>query len=342
MIHTGPAHTADMSALYFPDERVVFAVDPPDVSVAPLSFGPYSPHGVARWLDAVSPLEFDLLALDDGSTTRPTDLRLLKAYVDDLIAAVTAGVGSGRTLSQLHAEVLLPTHRSNPRYGARLAQIDEVYRALSVHQWNLYFAAAVTQLSTNTTYCSGYATCHTFGRTLPAGSIGLGYSWGRYRFVSEFSTGRQLLASRSSRFYDDSLANRRSKVSFLVGYPAAAGVLSIEAVGGAAILTSDTRGLNRVKEAEVPVGGRHPIVSRLGGVGSVVGADVSLSLGPRWSLRFPIRFTFGSIDDGELHPGSRDVHVGVGLRYRLTQRVVRLSGKPQPVVMRGGGASAQP
>lgn len=142
---------------------------------------------------------------------------------------------------------------------------------------------------------------------LPAGSFGLGYSFGRYGLVSEVSTGGQLLASRSSRFYDESVANRRSTVSLLFRYQmAGAGPLVTDILGGAALVTSDTRGFDRVTDTEVPLGGRHPIVSRRYVPGYRVGADVAFAVRPRWSLRIPVRFTYTSNGKDEFHPGSFD------------------------------------
>ena len=334
IIHTGPGHTPDMSILYFPDERVVFAVDPPAVEALPFAFrSDYTPHELAIWLAAVSPLPFDLLVTGDGGTIDPAPARLLKPYLDDLIAAVTAGVSDGRTLSQLRAEVLLPAHAGNGHYAARADHITRVYRGLSLRQWHLYAAAGANQVSRNAAYCVGYTSCDPFGGILPMGSLGLGYSIGRLGFVSEIGTGDQLLASRSSRFYDDLVVNRRTSVSSLLRFRLGNATGSrIDILAGLAWVSSDTQGLDRVKDVLAPIGGRHEIGERRITIAYAGGADVSLLAGRRWTVRAPVRFTIG--EEAELHPGRHDVQVGLGLAYRVAHRVAVQPGRPQPVAMR--------
>jgi hypothetical protein len=334
IVHTGPAHAPDMSALYFPSERVLFDADPPAVDMVPFTFQPYStPHDVSRWLAVVSALDIDTIVTGSGRRIDAGAVRLLKPYLDDVIAAVMTGVADGRALGRLQSEVLLPAHAGNGHHAAREAHIEGVYRQLSLRQWSLHATGGMNRLSQTTSYCAGYDPCDALGGSRPAGTLGLGYSLGRLGLVAEFSSGDQLYGSRSRLLYDDIVANRRSTISGLVRYrlgsPSGSGV---DVLSGFTRVISDTRGLDRIGGALTPVGGRHAITERTATVGYTVGADLVLSIHRRWSVRVPARFT--SSDDYEFHPGRQDIHVGVGLSYRIAHRVVVKSGESQPVVMR--------
>jgi len=334
LIHTGPAHAPDMSALYFPDERVLFDVAPPAIDVVPFVFGPYaSPQDIVRWLTVVSALDIDVIVGSEGRTFDVAAVRLLKPYLDDLIASVVSGVHDGRTLQQLRATIQLPAHAANPHYAARVAHIERVYRGLSLRQWSAQAAAGLSQMSEPAAYCPGYDPCDPPEGVLPSGTIGVGFSFGRVGFVAEADSGAQLFASRSSLFYDDIIANRRSRLSGLVRYRIGSATGSgIDLLGGVTWVSSDTQGLERIKEALPPLGGRHEIASRASTFGYTVGAELVLSVSGRWSLRTPARFTIA--EDDELHPGRSDLRIGVGLAYHLTRRVAVRPGKPDPVVMR--------
>jgi len=334
MIHTGPAHAPDMSALYFPEERVLFDVAPPPVDVVPFAFGAYaSPQDIARWLAVVGSLDIDTIVAGDGRTIDAAAVRQLQPYLDDLIASVVSGVLDGRSVQQLRASIQLPAHTANPHYAGRAAHIERVYRSLSLRQWSVQAAAGLSQASDSASYCPGYDTCDPLGGLLPSGSLGLGYSFGRIGFVAEADFGRDLFASRSRQFYDDVIANRRTRVSALVRYRLGrtAGV-GLDLLGGATRISSDTQGLERIKEARVPVGGRHEIASRVSTFGFTAGAEIEVPAGRRWSVRTPVRFTVA--EEGELHPGRLDLRIGVGLAYRLAPRVAVQPGRPEPVVIR--------
>jgi hypothetical protein len=141
----------------------------------------------------------------------------LHPYVHDLVEAIAAGVGAGRTLGQLRSEVLLPAHRANANYAARVSHIDKIHDSLTVRSLNASLAGGESLLSTQTSYCAGFPTCNPFGGLLAGGTVGLEYWMGRYGLGAEFGTGQQLVVSRSSPLYDDAVANRRSTTSMLSG-----------------------------------------------------------------------------------------------------------------------------
>jgi glyoxylase-like metal-dependent hydrolase (beta-lactamase superfamily II) len=344
IVYAGPAHSADLSVIYFPDERVAFAVDTLNVDRVPYSFGPYSPVEVAEWLDAVAPLDVDLLVDGEGKTMAPAAVKQLRPYMRDLVDSVRQGVIAGRSLGQLRSAIQLPAHRDNPNYAARVQHIEQVYRSLSVHRWSTWVTGGASLLST-TSYCAGYSNCNPLGGVLTGGTAGLDYSVGRYGFGVEFSGGPQLVVSRLSPLYDDSVANRRTTTAVFGRYRIGSGPLLADLIAGGTTVTSDTKGLNLVKEAEIPYGGRHAIASNKTFTGFIVGADVILPISSRWTVRVPVRFSSVETGNDELHPGSRDVQFGLGFGYRLAYAVYHSPGKDRPIVVRSRPlppASGQP
>lgn len=336
MIYTGRGHAPGMSALYFPDERVVFAVDPPALLTSPTAWDTsYSPHEVAAWLEAIAPLDFDLLVTGDGSQMSGEAAKTLKPYLDELISSVTAAVQAGRSWSQIRADVVLPSYRNHSHYSAHNSHLERVYRSLKVREWSVYGAGALNRVSATNLYCDGYATCDPFGGMVRGLSAGLVWSAGRYGFVVEGSSEDQRLASRTSRFYDDSLANRRTSGGALFRYLLFQEArVSAHAVGGAWYIVSDTRGLNRIKEAQIPYGGRHDIASRYASPAATAGADLSVDVGPAWAIRVPVRISMGEVGRDDFHAGHIDFRVGIGLGFRLARRVSARPGVEAPVVTR--------
>jgi len=333
MIYAGPAHAADMSVIYFPDEHVAFAVDKLNVDKVPYSFGPYSPIEVAQWLDAVATLDIDLLVDGWGNTIPATPVQQLRPYMRDLVDSVRQGVIAGRSVGQLRSAIQLPAHRDNPNYAARVQYIEQTYRSLSVHRWSTWVTGGANQLST-TSYCAGFSNCNPLGGLLTAGAAGVDYSIGRYGFGVELSGGPQIVVSKLSPLYDESVANRRASSSVFGRYRIGLGPLLADLIAGGTTVTSDTEGLNLVKEAQPPYGGRHAISSNKTFTGLIVGADVILPITSRWMVRVPVRFS--SVDTGNdvLHPGSHDFQFGLGFGYRFAYAVYHSPGKEQPIVVR--------
>jgi len=101
MIHVGTSRAPDMSLLYFPRERTVFAVDPPAFTVAPFSFGVWQPGEVFNWLHAVSALDFDSLIFGNGQRATRADVVALGDYLDALRARVSVLYEEGRSLDDV-------------------------------------------------------------------------------------------------------------------------------------------------------------------------------------------------------------------------------------------------
>ena len=321
MVHTGPAHAADMSALYFPAERIVFVVDPPPIDRAPFSFSPFKVADVVQWVHALRGLDFDAVLTGAGETIPREVLVSFGRYLDDLVAGVAVGYERGQSLRQLQASSLLESHRAEPHYAGRDAQIDYAYRTIKFTRADVYGAAALNMVGRSDAYCASYSGCDS-GARIPAGMAGFSLSIRRWGGAAEVRFGGQSFSSRTSPLYDDAIARRDVMVSGLLRYssPPKSG-LALAAVAGFSIIHEDIAGQNRVKVSFVPLGGRHDIGSRRVVNGYTVGGDIIWSVASGLSVVMPVRLTKRLDGPSDFAPGPLDVHAGVGLRWNAFRRI---------------------
>lgn len=132
LMHPGPAHSDDMSVLYFPEERAVFAVDFLHVKRFPVTLGGYP---VAQYVDAVArveTLDFDILIPGHGDVGEKADLALFLDFLRALEAAVAAGIDEGKTVEELSETVSIPGYEDWLLYDARrVTLITETYALLT-------------------------------------------------------------------------------------------------------------------------------------------------------------------------------------------------------------------
>ena len=131
LIHPGTAHAKDMAVLYFPAERVVFAVDYLPVKSLPFGFAPSTPQDVIASVRAVETLDFDTITPGHGEVGAKADVTAYRQYVEDLVAGVQEGIRAGRTVEQLQAGNMLDKYKAWPNYAMQRNQnIAEVYGIL--------------------------------------------------------------------------------------------------------------------------------------------------------------------------------------------------------------------
>jgi glyoxylase-like metal-dependent hydrolase (beta-lactamase superfamily II) len=106
--YTGRNHTDDTTLLLFPDERTIHAVDfltpkrPPAYDV----YGGFFPD----WLDSlrrVEQLDFDIISPGHELPGTKADAIEQRRYMEELVAAVTAGISAGQTREELVDTVLM-------------------------------------------------------------------------------------------------------------------------------------------------------------------------------------------------------------------------------------------
>ena len=142
LFHPGRNHGNDMTVLYFPAERVVFATDMiadalvrSDIRSLPSACGPYDGHPINEWIDsykAVYALDFDTFAGGHGDFFTKADVALPIRFLEELRDQVQAGIDAGKTLAQLQQELTLDAYKDWAYYDKlRNKNIEAMYRNLT-------------------------------------------------------------------------------------------------------------------------------------------------------------------------------------------------------------------
>jgi glyoxylase-like metal-dependent hydrolase (beta-lactamase superfamily II) len=323
LVHVGSIHSPDLTALYFPRERVVFAVEPPPLDTVPFSFRPFRPRAIFEWLHAVTVRDFDALLTGDGRTLDGAIVFALARYLDDLQTGVAIGYEQGQTLPEIQASLLLDAHRANPHYAGRTTQIGDVYRTLRMLRADVSGAAIANYGGRNPSgYCATYTFC-VAGGAVAGGTAAAAFQFGRApAVVAEITLNSQSWSARSRNLYDEEVALRQSRGALLGRYaPRARSSFSYAVLGGVSQTVGDVRGMNRVQGLLVPAGGRHAIAVRTSKLGVTLGADAAWTVRPGLSLVVPVRVTRIQGQLPQYWPSRFDVHGGLGVRVRLLRRV---------------------
>jgi glyoxylase-like metal-dependent hydrolase (beta-lactamase superfamily II) len=134
LIHPGLNHSDDMTVMYFPAERAVFAVDFIYPGTTPGAFGNYDGTPVVEWINsikAVEALDFDVILPGHGRQGTKAEVSENRKFLEDLSAAVRKGILEGRDLDELKKTVTLETYAKWPNFStARTANIEQAYSNL--------------------------------------------------------------------------------------------------------------------------------------------------------------------------------------------------------------------
>jgi len=319
LVHPGTWHSADMTVLFFPDERIVFAVDPPPVTAVPFSFGVGRPGEVYDWLHAVAPLDFDTLVLDDGHTMTRTALRELTEYLDELRAGVASGYERGQGLARIQATTLPQNYRGTQHYGGRTQQIADVYRALRLRRFELSTVGLANYGQRDPSFCSSYSVC-VAGGAVPGGSAAASLLLGRrVGLVAEMVLGQQLWSTRRQPLYDEEVALRQTRGSALFRFSP---VRPLAVLGGVSFTHGDVRGMSIVRGRLAPIAGRHEIQARESRLGLTTGLELRIPFGGGVSLVAPIRLTYTPSSPLPAYwPARADASAGIGISVRLVRVV---------------------
>jgi glyoxylase-like metal-dependent hydrolase (beta-lactamase superfamily II) len=319
LVHSGAWHSPDMTVLFFPEERIVFAVDPPPVTAVPFSFGASRAGDAYDWLHALAPLDFDTLLLGDGRTITRTELRALTGYLDALRGGVASGYDRGRSIEKIQATALPAEYRGTPQYAGRLPQIAAVYRTVRLRQFVLSGVGLANYGLRDPGFCASFAFCSA-GGIVPAGTAGASILLSRRVGVAgEVTLSQQSWSTRRQPLFDEEVALRQTRVS---------GLLRVNPVRGLALLAGpsftygDARGINVVRGRLVPTGGRHDIHTHDGRPGVTVGFELRLPFGGAVGLIAPIRVTYTPSSPLPAYwPSHYDATAGVGISVRLARSV---------------------
>jgi glyoxylase-like metal-dependent hydrolase (beta-lactamase superfamily II) len=147
LIFPGKNHSDDATVLYFPAERVAFATEfisdvalPPNGS--PLSFpsacGPFDGSPLSEWIRSyrtVESLDFDIFAGGHGGLATKADVTANRQFFEDLVAAVSAGMAQGKSLTELQHSITLDKYREWAGYAARRAPtIESAFNNLRLYR----------------------------------------------------------------------------------------------------------------------------------------------------------------------------------------------------------------
>ena len=321
LVHVGGAHAADMTLLYFPAERVVFAADPPPVARVPFAFEDAAPRDAASWLRALSALDYERLVTGDGATVERAHLVALQAYLERLIEIVASGYAAGMTLTEMQSSPTLRPVSNSPHYEARASQVEAVYRRARLLYAEVSGAALFNRVASSAGYCLGADVCAS-GGSVPGGSVAMRFGLGRrLRLGLELTSSSQISASRTEPGYNEDYAFRATRATFLVGYGSPRRRISYTVLGGGSWTVGDTSGSQHFDGRLLPGGGRHAFEARTAMIGITGGVDVDYPLGSRITLRFPFRMTRLVGNPAWTWPQELDFQIGAGLSYRWLHRV---------------------
>jgi len=130
MTYLGIAHADDSSVLHFPDERAVFSADILQVKRLPQGITPT----VGAYIDAlktINAIDYDHALTGHALAGRKQDALDLQRYLEELATGVAAGVGAGKSLSEIQRTLTLDSYKGFERWDtSREAHIASVYATL--------------------------------------------------------------------------------------------------------------------------------------------------------------------------------------------------------------------
>ena len=121
LVYVGPSHSDNMIVMNFPAERTLFAVD--IVTVRRVAYKTLSDAYFPGWMEAlkkVEAIDFDILAPGHGPLGTRTDARDQRLYLEELYAAVLAGLREGKSVEQMQDTIKLERYEDWGQYEAWL------------------------------------------------------------------------------------------------------------------------------------------------------------------------------------------------------------------------------
>jgi metallo-beta-lactamase class B len=145
LIHPGANHSDDATIVWFPEERVVFAVDfiadgavRDSLQSLPGAWGDFDWNPMSGWIDSmkvVEALDFDVFVAGEGNVASKADVTAMRQFFEDLRAAVSAGMSQGKSLAELQQAITLETYKGWRGYEERrLLNIEAAYNNLRLYR----------------------------------------------------------------------------------------------------------------------------------------------------------------------------------------------------------------
>jgi glyoxylase-like metal-dependent hydrolase (beta-lactamase superfamily II) len=319
LVHTGSWHSRDMTALFFPSERILFTVDPPPLTRIPFSFDGVRPNEIYDWLHATVALDFETAIFGDGTTMSHAQIQDVAEYLDELRDGVIRGYERGQTVQTILRTALPENYRGSAQYSGRAEQIANVYRTLSLRQVTLSGVTAGNYSRRAPSFCSSYSFCAA-GGAVPAGTGAISLQLARkISVLGEVTFSTQMWSTRRASNYDEEVALRQTRTSALLQWTP---VRYIGVSGGLSYAVGDARGFNIVRGQLIPAGGRHQISQRAARLGLAGGADFAVPLNAAINFVVPLRVVYlASSQLPAYWPGRIAADAGLGIRIRVARFV---------------------
>lgn len=139
LIHPGRmGHAPDFTVMFFPAERVVFAVDFIALKTVPGSNTLGGGAAIADYVSAIKTVEalnFDIAAPGHGPVGTKADVAAHRQYYEHLAARVSSAVAAGQTLQQVQAAKIMDEYRDWIEYDEdNDINIANAYKTLSAQK----------------------------------------------------------------------------------------------------------------------------------------------------------------------------------------------------------------
>jgi glyoxylase-like metal-dependent hydrolase (beta-lactamase superfamily II) len=134
LIHPGRNHSDDMTVMYFPAERAVFAVDFIYPATTPGVWAEYDWTPLREWIASiriVEALDFDTILPGHGRPGTKADVSANREFLEDVSAAVSKGIAEGKSLDELKKTETLEKYAKWSNFAtARANHIEQAYHNL--------------------------------------------------------------------------------------------------------------------------------------------------------------------------------------------------------------------
>jgi glyoxylase-like metal-dependent hydrolase (beta-lactamase superfamily II) len=317
LMHAPTDLAPDNTIVNFVSERTAFASEAPPFDPT-FTFGTWKANNLKRWLAAAASLEFDTLALADGSSVNRTQITARSAYVNDLFRRVLDEYEAGRSADEFAESKVPQAYRSDATFGHWRANVSDIFAGLHVFRIEATIGALGHYAVRDAAYCSSFITCST-GGLVPGGTASVSVGAGRWAAVGEVSITDESFTAHTSRFVDEEFALVEARTSFMARYTRPVGAVSYRFLGGMSYTVGDRRGMNRVKGGLPPFAGRHPIQSHDTRWGYTGGFD--LVLGRSLGIAVPLRFNYAARDASGTFPNRMDAQAGIAVTLRVFRLV---------------------
>ena len=132
LVHPGPAHSDDMSVIFFREQRVGFAVDYANVKRFPGRLRLYTFDQYASAIGAILALDIDTVVIGHGNVGVREDLDDYIGFLRQLQAEVAAAIADGQSLEEAQESVQLHEYSHWLSFDERRAGlVAEAYAVLT-------------------------------------------------------------------------------------------------------------------------------------------------------------------------------------------------------------------